>query len=255
MGKNDVKEKFKRWLLNVHVMKNGKRYSLTTVQRYLSALYVIKDKFNIDFFALDELSEINRVSEYLFKTDDFIKKNEKGKHMYSCAVQCYISFIRERNFIIDVENIKKVELDNSLSFQEKNSYIETICNMRNPSFQSNFRKELIHEFDGKCALCDINDERLLIASHIVPYSECKLKSDMYHSYNGLLLCIMHDALFDKYLITFDKDRKIIISNSIAPGLYDFLGINSSIYLSEEYFNDERIICLNEHRRVFKSKND
>lgn len=255
MKKLDIKQQFRDWLLNVRIMKNGAHYSSTTVQRYLSALYVIKDNFGIDFFSISDLTDLYRTADHLFEIDEFIKKNEKGKHMYSCAVQNYISFIREKNFIVDVENIKKVELDNSLTFEEKNSYIETICNMRNPSFQSNFRKELIHEFGGKCALCDINDERLLIASHIVPYSECKLKSDMYHSYNGLLLCVMHDALFDKYLISFDKDRKIIISNSIAPDLYDFLGIDNSIHLSEEYFNDERIICLDEHRRTFKSKND
>lgn len=45
-------------------------------------------------------------------------------------------------------------------------------------------------------LKDITNKDLLIASYILPYSKCKNKNDMINYNSGLLLCPMHDALFD-----------------------------------------------------------
>lgn len=78
-----------------------------------------------------------------------------------------------------------------------------------------YRRRLLEKFDNKCALCDIDIEELLIASHAKPWSKCDNVHERLTSNNGLLLCANHDALFDKGLITFDLENNVIlVSNKI-----------------------------------------
>ncbi len=81
--------------------------------------------------------------------------------------------------------------------------------------QDYFRKNLIQELK-KCPITQINEKRLLIASHIKPWvhSDNKERVD---SKNGLLLSPLYDKLFDKGigLITFTLDKRILISNKLS----------------------------------------
>jgi Restriction endonuclease AspBHI N-terminal/HNH endonuclease len=99
--------------------------------------------------------------------------------------------------------------------------------------QQLFRKTLL-ERENKCQLCNINKPELLVASHILPWSVSNdfQKND---SDNGLLLCLTHDGLFDKGLISFEKNGKIIISDVLPRELYAPLNINENlrIRISEE----------------------
>ena len=56
--------------------------------------------------------------------------------------------------------------------------------------------------------------KILISSHIVPWSECtddeRLDVD-----NGILLSPNVDALFDKHLISFSDEGELITSNAIS----------------------------------------
>ena len=53
-----------------------------------------------------------------------------------------------------------------------------------------------------------------------------MKSDIDVS-NGLLLCPNHDALFDKAIITFDANGKVIISDILKEIDCMFLNINEN----------------------------
>ncbi|PER24599.1 hypothetical protein CN490_22590 [Bacillus cereus] len=100
-----------------------------------------------------------------------------------------------------------------------------------------FRKTLLQR-ENKCQLCNINIPELLVASHILPWSVSNdyQKND---SENGLLLCLTHDGLFDKGLISFEENGKIIISNDLPRELYASLNINENLSIkvseaSEKY---------------------
>ena len=58
----------------------------------------------------------------------------------------------------------------------------------------------------------INNQSLLIASHIIPWSENKKLR--LNPHNGLCLNTLHDRAFDKYLITITPDYEILISKQI-----------------------------------------
>ncbi len=54
-------------------------------------------------------------------------------------------------------------------------------------------------YGGKCAMCGISDSELLIASHIIPWAEDISKRGILE--NVMCLCILHDSLFEKGMIT------------------------------------------------------
>lgn len=108
--------------------------------------------------------------------------------------------------------------------------------------QNKFKKALL-ESQKVCQICGIDVPELLIASHIKPWvlSEDNEKIDIN---NGLLLCANHDKLFDRHLISFDKDGSILISNALDKNLYDKLSLSSDFSLlvteeNEKYLSQHR----------------
>ena len=75
--------------------------------------------------------------------------------------------------------------------------------------QGKFRKILLKYWSGSCAVSGLNDERLLIASHILPWSK-STNNQKGDPFNGLLLSVVWDSLFDKGLISFDDEGKAIL---------------------------------------------
>lgn len=72
--------------------------------------------------------------------------------------------------------------------------------------QSFFRAAVIAAHDGKCCITGISSQALLRASHIVPWShDPALRLD---PRNGLCLNALHDAAFDRGLITL-SDRFVL----------------------------------------------
>lgn len=92
--------------------------------------------------------------------------------------------------------------------------------------QGKFKKLLI-ERECKCALCGVTDPRVLIASHIKPWS-VSTNEERLDENNGLLLCPNHDALFDKHLISFDLQGKIVISQTLDEVTRIFLNVHDEL---------------------------
>ncbi|MEK6482016.1 HNH endonuclease [Catalinimonas sp. 4WD22] len=80
--------------------------------------------------------------------------------------------------------------------------------------QGLFRNNVI-KLEKKCRVTGVNDERLLIASHIKPWSvsddEEKLDGN-----NGLLLSPHVDRLFDKGWISFTDEGEMLIAEEVRP---------------------------------------
>ena len=88
--------------------------------------------------------------------------------------------------------------------------------------QGAFKKLLRGRYPG-CCLCGLNDQRLLIASHIKPWSESSAEEKVDMD-NGFLLCPNHDFLFDRKLITFLDTGEIKISEQLSKEARQQLGI-------------------------------
>lgn len=75
-----------------------------------------------------------------------------------------------------------------------------------------FRKAVLSSYRGRCCMTGVSDSRLLVASHIVPWSQDK--ANRLNPSNGLCLSALHDRAFDKGLITLDDDYRVVLSEEI-----------------------------------------
>ncbi|MDY0014018.1 MAG: HNH endonuclease [Rhodocyclaceae bacterium] len=112
--------------------------------------------------------------------------------------------------------------------------------------QGVFRKLLLEQFGGACCMTGLANLRLLIASHIVPWSKSepaqKLASD-----NGLLLSASMDALFDKGLISFSDNGGILIGDELDAETIGILGLDKEFSLPEAVLTKGRLKNLAKHR--------
>ena len=78
--------------------------------------------------------------------------------------------------------------------------------------QGFFRKAVRAAYGHKCCVSGIDVPGLLIASHIVPWAEDEVNRA--RPTNGLLLSSLHDAAFDKHLITFDEQLRLVVGKGL-----------------------------------------
>lgn len=96
--------------------------------------------------------------------------------------------------------------------------------------QGDFRNALIVAWDGTCPVAGVDHLSLLRASHIKPWKDAN-NAQRLDPFNGLLLCAHVDALFDRGLISFANDGKILISRSLTKQNLARLGIAPATRIS------------------------
>lgn len=104
--------------------------------------------------------------------------------------------------------------------EETYSYVKTRVN------QGAFRKELLKRHHA-CDLCGMDNEKLLIASHIKPWSESN-KKEKTDADNGFMLCPNHDKLFDEGYISFTDSGEICISSRLSDDDRILLNVSDSM---------------------------
>ncbi|TLS72906.1 HNH endonuclease [Mariprofundus erugo] len=78
--------------------------------------------------------------------------------------------------------------------------------------QNFFRRAVLSSYRERCCMSGLSDARLLIASHIVPWSEDR--ENRLNPRNGLCLSALHDKAFDRGLITLDDDFCVVLSKDL-----------------------------------------
>ena len=80
--------------------------------------------------------------------------------------------------------------------------------------QTFFRDAVLSAYDNRCCITEIDDSKLLIASHIKPWAESG-ETEKTDPRNGLCLNSLHDRCFDAGLMTLDEDYRVVLSNRLA----------------------------------------
>lgn len=75
--------------------------------------------------------------------------------------------------------------------------------------QSFFRKAVLSSYENRCCMTGLSDPRLLIASHIVPWSQDE--HNRLNPGNGLCLSALHDKAYDRGLLTVTPDFIVRVS--------------------------------------------
>lgn len=127
----------------------------------------------------------------------------------------------------EIYNNAVIEIEEEIShIKVKGTTREAIVKVR--VNQETFRDLLLKRYD-KCCLCNVENKKLLIASHIKPWAESEPREKLDVD-NGFLMCPNHDRLFDKGYITFDDDGKIVISDELSGNDRILLNINDRMHI-------------------------
>ena len=141
---------------------------------------------------------------------------------------------------VEIKKIKK----SSLKETEKESLQKARIG------QGVFRDKLLNEW-ASCIITKIDDARLLVASHIKPWSISTNFERLDH-YNGLALTPTFDRLFDQGFITFKSNGKVEISDHISDRNIEKLGLkNDQCYYIPHLKN--RSSYLKYHRDIIFKK--
>lgn len=136
-------------------------------------------------------------------------------------------------FESDIDNslIDRAIIDKTISAKDFHAVKEILVNQSRGiatlrSGQDAIRKHTLKNYSNQCAMCDIDDPEILIASHIVPWSEEKATRGWLE--NVICLCVLHDALFEQGKITVNSDYTIEFSDQFRRRCYDKSNIYSVI---------------------------
>jgi putative restriction endonuclease len=115
--------------------------------------------------------------------------------------------------------------------------------------QNLFRDAVLTSYKGRCAITGIDDQRLLNASHIVGWSE-DMEQRM-NLRNGICLGALHDRAFDRHLITFSSDWRLVVRKDVPEVAREALlrGAATHLRMPERFLPDPELIAR--HRVVFE----
>lgn len=122
--------------------------------------------------------------------------------------------------------------------------------------QDFFRKAVLSAYEYRCCISGLPFPSLLVASHILPWSEDK--NNRLNPRNGLCLSSIHDKAFDQGLISVSEDFRLILSPEIKkmnamPYIENTFCIyeGKQIHLPQK-FNPDPAFLLYHREHLFKA---
>ena len=89
----------------------------------------------------------------------------------------------------------------------------TVAEARRRRGQARLRVLVLQNYGSRCAVCDVRDPYLLVASHIVPWAEAPdARGDLG---NLICLCRFHDALFENGYWSLKEDLSLLRRSPLA----------------------------------------
>lgn len=111
--------------------------------------------------------------------------------------------------------------------------------------QQKFREAMLDYWGGACSVTAVALPELLRASHAKPWADCASDAERLDVFNGFLLVANLDALFDRFLISFDDDGGLLISPTITDEIRSRLGLHPGMAL--RWISDAHRAYLAWHR--------
>jgi predicted restriction endonuclease len=186
------------------------------------------------FYDVSDYAEFQKIEQIARSSVNYdeINKHTKGvlQGSFNAAMAQYSEFLAYKSDLnlLAAQHDLLAATDKPIQTEVETDIERRVITRRG---QSQFRKRLLEQHSS-CELCGLHYPQLLIASHIKPWNIAnnyeRLDPD-----NGLTLCVMHDALFDKGFISFDYDQGgiIVISMEIRKQDYSKLNISNQLSLN------------------------
>lgn len=121
--------------------------------------------------------------------------------------------------------------------------------------QSFFRAAVLTSYKTRCALTGLAIPELLNASHIIPWSvDEKRRAD---PRNGICLNAFHDRAFDRGLISFDEEFRVIVSSTVDKSekceiqRNELVGMSGSPLRLPERFQPDKAALEYHRKHIFR----
>ena len=235
--------------------KSGRTKSYDTAIKILDNVLKHQNKINLHGKSLYDISDISVIQEVLKVVKDEVKKmrkNEKNIFDYgnpnqtsyplnnycSAALNSLIAYAQYEQKIIEADDIVKHETNpKTISkklidlFDITKEGEDKVALTKQRKGQDYFRRMILANYDGRCALTGIDIPEVLLASHIIPWSDKSHTKERLNPTNGICLSALYDKAFDKGLITISPDDyKVELSSALLE------------YESRDYF-DKHFACI------------
>jgi hypothetical protein len=133
-----------------------------------------------------------------------------------------------------------------LPLSERGTEVERVVRQR--LGQQGFRAAMLDYWGSACAVTSVAVVEALRASHAKPWSDCTADAERLDVFNGFLLTANFDALFDRFLISFDDQGGLLVSPNIATDDLMKMGISENMHL--RWLTDAHRVYLAYHRERF-----
>ncbi len=232
---------------------------------YIEYMQRVNDLKSIEFFTIGFALDKNP------KGRCYIRTTERGNAIYTFLREMLLPEISKMSIVkiltndnqikywfiprVDIQYNKYNQLNNikriEKAINENKNLKETtkLSIIQARLGQGKFRGRLIEEMVA-CPVTLVDDTRLLLASHIKPWSVSNNEERLDH-YNGLLLTPTFDRLFDQGLITFEKPNEIKYSPYLSDSTIEKLKLNE--YIPNIIHFDKREKYIKYHiNNIFKN---
>lgn len=231
-----TQEGFNDYLFAIFGYKNGTAKSYITAIHIIDEMFLCDDVFDLQGESVTSISDfelLKRIEDFVCSQQSLYRKGEDsifrnisskqssypGKGFCSAAIKqllkyyAYDSTEKEAWAIFDERpNAKNVSKDLITLFKIDKVGRDATVSARVRLGQSYFRKMVLQNYGCKCCVTGLNVPQTLRASHIVAWATDK--TNRMNPENGLCLSATYDAAFDKHLISFDDDYRMIVSKDI-----------------------------------------
>ena len=237
-----TREDMKRWLGENTTLSESSVYKYAHAAETISKDMYAKGVIPISLFEMSPI-QIDVYMPVILSDPDFVKKNSTGNKMYSNALKQF------RNFRIDVSEYPMTaeEIQSAIPNYDTMEDTERQAIVKSRIGQGRFKKLLLEKYHERCMITGITQKKLLIASHIKPWSVCDNRERLSVN-NGFILSPTYDRLFDTGLISFENSGKIVLSHLLTLADKEKLSLApSSVY--DIQANTEPNYTLEYHRDV------
>ena len=115
--------------------------------------------------------------------------------------------------------------------------------------QGRFRADVL-VVEPRCRITGVEDQRLLIASHIRPWHRCPENDQRLDRFNGLMLTPTFDRMFDRGLLTFEDNGDVHVSPSVSTSVVHRIALD--VHRNVGRFREDQQPYLEYHReQVFR----
>ncbi len=239
---------FEDFLFAVYGHKNG------TANSYLKAIQIIDELFrNNDVFGLngksvvdiEDLDLLDSITDFIYREQLSYKKGDPSffshvsskqssyprKGFCSAAIGKLLEYsceFKEKEALSVIKGKrsgKRISRDLLSFFDIGKEGSDVFVTAKVRVGQNFFREMVLRNYGSKCCVTGLNVPQTLRASHIVAWAD-DVENRM-NPENGLCLSATYDAAFDKHLISFDDDYRMILSR----GIKDYF----TVEVTKEYF--------------------